>query len=70
MRFARPRVCPKERGLMKMTFRNQFMVFAGSLVLAACAGPGAVPNEEPAKPTGERPIADPVPPEAKPDPEA
>jgi hypothetical protein len=39
---------------MKMTFRNQFMVFAGSLVLAACAGPGAVPSEEPAKQTSDR----------------
>jgi tetratricopeptide (TPR) repeat protein len=55
---------------MKMTFRNQFMVFAGSLVLAACAGPGAVPNEEPAKPTSEQPVIAPTPPEAKPDPEA
>ena len=55
---------------MKMTIRNQFMVFAGSLVLAACAGPGAVPNEESANPTGEQPVSAPAPPEAKPDPEA
>lgn len=55
---------------MKMTFRNQFMVFAGSLVLAACAGPGAEPNEESANPTDEQPVIAPPPPEAKPDPEA
>ena len=55
---------------MKMTFRNQFMVFAGSIVLAACAGPGAEPNKESADLTGEQPVIAPPPPEAKPDPEA
>ena len=35
-----------------MTFRNQLMVFAGSLVLAACAWSGAVPPPE-AKPDPE-----------------
>ncbi|MDC0144824.1 tetratricopeptide repeat protein [Verrucomicrobia bacterium] len=53
---------------MKIMFRNQFMVFAGSLVFAACAGPGA--KKESANPTAGRPVIASTTSEVKPDPEA
>ena len=54
-----------------MMFRNQFMVFAGSLVFAACAGPGAErSNEESANPTAGQSVIASTTPEVKPDHEA
>ena len=56
---------------MKMMFRNQFMVFAGSLVFAACAGPGAErSNEESANPTAGQSVIASTTPEVRPDHEA
>ncbi len=61
-------------GLINMMYRNQFMVFAGTLVLAACAGPGAAPNEETTPSTAaqqpNQPVVEPTPPKAIPDAEA